>query len=261
MTTEEHPQSEDSDIKSDPSRGTSRQTMDFLTHLEELRKRLIRAILILLGGALVCLIFSEYLLGIITATFPVDDTSYLALLQPTEGFVVRLKVAFVAGLFLSSPFWFAQLWGFISPGLFKNEKRIIYPVIILSAIAFISGAVFGYWILPHAAEYFRSFALSGMAVSWSLGKYLDFSLRILVAFAIVFELPLIVYLLARLGVVTTKQLRKYRKHVIIGLMVASGLITPPDIFTMIALVIPLIILYEIGIITASIAVRKRVATA
>lgn len=257
--TEEHPQSEDTGTNSDLSSELSHHTMEFITHLEELRKRLIRVIIILLGSSLLCLIFSEHLLKFITDTFPIDETSHLALLQPTEGFVVRLKVAFVAGLILSAPLWFAQIWGFISPGLYKNEKKIIYPVIFLSAFAFIAGAAFGYWILPHAAEYFRSFAVNDMAVSWSLGKYLDFSLRILIAFGVVFELPLIVYLLARLGVVTTKQLRKYRRHVAIGVLIASGLITPPDIFTMIVLAVPLIILYEVGIIMASIAVRKREA--
>ncbi len=230
--------------------------MNFLEHLEELRGRLVRAVLFLAVGTAICLVFSRYLLEFITAAFPPDEVSHLALLQPTEGFVVRLKVAFVAGLFLTSPLWFGQLWSFISPGLYKREKRIIYPVIAASAGAFIIGAGFGYWILPHATAYFRSFALADMTVNWSLGKYFDFSLRLLVAFGLVFELPLIVYLLARLGVVTTQQLRKYRRHVAIGVLVAAGLITPPDIFTMIVLSIPLIILYEAGILLASIAVRK-----
>jgi len=250
------PPREDSGNKSDPDSELSPKFMNFLEHLEELRSRLIRAVLFLVVGTAICLVFSRYLLEFITAAFPPDEVSHLALLHPTEGFVVRLKVAFVAGLFLTSPLWFTQLWSFISPGLYKREKRIIYPVIAASAGAFIIGAGFGYWILPHATAYFRSFALTDMTVNWSLGKYFDFSLRLLVAFGLVFELPLVVYLLARLGVVTTGQLRKYRRHVAIGVLVTAGLITPPDIFTMIVLSIPLIILYEVGILMASIAVRK-----
>lgn len=234
----------------------SPQFMNFLDHLEELRIRLIRAILILGVSTIICMIFSKYLLSFITRTFPADETGHLALLQPTEGFVVRLKVAFVSGLFLSSPFWLAQVWGFISPGLYKNEKRIIYPVIAVSALAFLIGAAFGYWILPYAVIYFRSFALADMTVNWSLGKYLDFSLRLLVAFGLIFELPLVVYLLAKLGVVTPKQLKKYRRHVVVGVVIAAGLITPPDIFTMIVLAVPLIILYEIGILMASIGGKR-----
>ena len=237
--------------------GLSDHVMGFLAHLEELRIRLIRAILFLLAGTVLGLIFSKYLLNFITSTFPPDEVSHLALLQPTEGFVVRLKVAFVAGLFLTSPLWFSQLWGFISPALYRNEKRIIMPVIILSSGAFIIGAGFGYWILPHAVEYFKSFALEDMNVNWSLGKYFDFSLRLIVAFGCVFEMPLIVYLLARLGIVSTAQLRKYRRHVIIAVMIAAAFITPPDIFTMVVLTVPLIILYEVGILAASIAVRKQ----
>jgi len=230
--------------------------MNFLEHLEELRIRLIRSILILGTSTIVCMVFSKYLLELITRTFIADETSHLALLQPTEGFMVRLKVAFVAGIFLSSPLWFAQLWGFISPGIYKNEKRVIYPVIAASALAFLIGAAFGYWILPYAVVYFRSFSLAGMTVNWSLEKYLDFALRLLVAFGLVFELPLIVYLLAKLGVVTPKQLRKYRRHVWVGVLILAALITPPDIFTMIVLALPLIVLYEVGILMASLGTRK-----
>jgi len=230
--------------------------MNFLEHLEELRIRLIRAILILGVSTIVCMIFSEYLLGFITRTFIADETSHLALLQPIEGFMVRLKVALVAGLFLSSPLWFAQLWGFISPGLYKTEKRVIFPVIAASAFAFLVGAAFGYWMLSYAVDYFRSFALAGMTVNWSLDKYVNFALGLLVAFGLVFELPLIVYLAAKLGVVTTRQLRKYRRHVWVGVMIIAALVTPPDAFTMIIVSVPLIILYEASILMVSMGVKK-----
>lgn len=231
--------------------------MSFLEHLDELRKRLMWALIILVAGTLVALFFSEQLVNLITATFETGENDRLALLYPTEGFVVRLKVAFVAGIFGTSPFWFAQVWGFVSPGLYKNEKKVLIPVIGASAISFIAGALFGYWILPFAVHYFQSFATSDIGVSWSLGKYLDFSLRLLIAFGVVFEMPLIVYAMARLGVVTTDQLRKYRRHVIVILLILSGFITPPDFFTQIVLAVPLYILYEIGLLTATIAIRRK----
>ncbi len=239
-----------------PDEESSPQGMGFLEHLEALRVRLIRAILFLAVGTIICLIFSRQLLGIITATFGPGDQAHLALLHPTEGFVVRLKVAFVGGLFLSSPLWLGQLWGFISPGLYRREKRALIPVIAASSGAFILGAGFGYWILPHAADYFRSFATPEIAVNWSLGRYLDFSLRLIVAFALVFELPLAIFAAARLGIVTTAQLRRYRRHAVIAVLFVAALITPPDIFTMIVLALPLILLYEAGIVMASLAVRK-----
>lgn len=230
-----------------------------LDHLEDLRIRLVRAVLILGIGTAVCLVFSEFLLRFIIGRFSAGGEPYLALLYPTEGFVVRLKIAFVAGLFLTSPLWFYQLWGFLSPGLYKREKRIIVPLIFASSGTFMIGAVFGYWILPLAAQYFKSLAPADVAVYWSLGRYIDFALRMIVAFALVFELPLVIYAAARLGIVNPAQLRKYRRYAIIAVLIAAALITPPDLFTQIVLAIPLIILYEAGIIMAVIAEKKNVA--
>ena len=124
-------------------------------------------------------------------------------------------------------------------------------------MAFVLGAAFGLWILPHAAHYFWSLAPADVAVSWSLGKYLDFALRMLVAFALVFELPLLIYAAALLGVVTTKQLKTYRRHAYIGVLIAAAIITPPDLFTQVILALPLIVLYEFGIIMAYFAIRKK----
>lgn len=231
--------------------------MGFLEHLEELRIRLIRSFLILTGGTLVCLFFSEQLIDFLTRTFSPDHGGNLALLYPTEGFVVRLKIAFVAGLFLTAPLWFIQIWGFVSPGLYKREKKVVIPVILGSSVTFMLGAVFGYVILPYAIQYFQSLSTTGVEVSWSVGRYIDFSLRLLVAFGVVFELPLAIYAAAQLGVVTPVSLRKYRRHAIIAVLVASALITPPDLFTQIVLAVPLVILYEAGILMAVLAGKKR----
>jgi len=230
--------------------------MGFLDHLEELRVRLLRAFLILVIGTAVCLVFSERLIGFLTRWFEPGRGS-LALLYPTEGFVVRLKTALVAGIFLTSPFWFAQVWGFISPGLYRDEKRVVVPVVFTCSGAFLLGAAFGYRILPIAINYFQSLTTPGVEVTWSLGRYIDFSLRLLLAFGLVFELPLIIYAAAQLGIVTPRVLRNYRRHAIIGILVVSAVITPPDIFTQIVLAVPLIALYEAGILTAVLAERKQ----
>lgn len=229
---------------------------EILVHLEELRIRLVRIIIILVVGTAISLFFSEYIINFLTTYFKVGDKPYLALLYPTEGFVVRLKVAFVSGIFLTTPLWFWQLWGFLSPALYRKEKKIIIPVIAASSLAFLLGAAFGFWILPLAANYFRELATQDVAVYWSLGKYIDFSLRLLVAFALVFEMPLIIYAAASLGIVTPKQLRKYRRHAYIGVLVASAIITPPDLFTQVILGVPLVVLYEVGILMAWFAGKK-----
>jgi len=243
-----------------PSKDKSEFTPYFhsiLGHIEDLRFRLFRIIIILAVSTAICLFFSEYLINVIIKRFMGDNQPYLALLYPTEGFVVRLKIAFVSALFLSAPIWFWQVWSFISPGLYKREKRVIIPVIIASSGAFILGATFGLWILPLAAQYFWSLSPADVTVSWSLGKYIDFALRMLVAFALVFELPLIIYAAAMLGAVTTKQLRTYRRHAYVGVLIAAAIITPPDLFTQVILALPLIVLYEFGILMAYFATKKK----
>ncbi len=233
----------------------------FLEHLDELRKRLVRAIVILAAGTAIALFFSEDLLKIITDHFLGDDRPFLALLYPTEGFVVRLKISFVTALIGTSPLWFWQIWGFLIPALTQQEmrfvNRVIFPAMLASSFMFVLGAGFGYYVLPYAAHYFESLAPSGVEVYWSLGKYLDFALRLLIAFAIIFELPFIIYIAAAVGVVTPKQLRKHRRHAIVIVFISSAIITPPDLFTQVLLAIPLVLLYEIGILMAMFAKKKR----
>jgi sec-independent protein translocase protein TatC len=233
--------------------------MSFLQHLEELRRRLIRIILILTAGTTLCLIFADRLVEFLTSTFPATDTVHLALLQPTEGFMVYLKVALIGGIFLTTPFWLWQFWGFISPGLYDRERRVIIPVVAASSAAFLLGATFGYFILPYGVKYFLSFTTQGMIVTWSLAKYVSFELQILVAFGLTFELPLVIYAAAMLGIVTPAQLRHYRRHAIVAILIVGGIITPPDVLSQIAVSAPLIILYEVGIILAAAALRRRAA--
>lgn len=235
----------------------SAKAMGFLEHLEELRIRLIRIILILAGGTAVGLFFSESLVQFLLLPFHPQNNQHLALLYPVEGFTVRIKVALTAGLFLTSPLWFMQLWGFIGPGLYSRERKVIIPVVAISAGMFLLGAAFGWWMLPYALRYFQSLTVPGVEVSWSLARYIDFVLQILLAFGLIFELPLFIYAAARLGVVTPQTLRRYRRHAIIVILIIAAILTPPDVFTQIILSIPLIILYEVGILAASTANRQR----
>ncbi|MBM3327461.1 MAG: twin-arginine translocase subunit TatC [Calditrichaeota bacterium] len=234
-----------------------RKTMGFLEHLEELRLRLIRAILFIAAGTALSLYFSEHIIQFLISPASKSELIKLALLNPTEGFIVHLKASFVAGLFLTSPFWFAQLWGFISPGLYKNEKRIITPVIFFSAAAFLIGAGFGWQVIPFATEYFASFTVGKIETHWSLASYVNFVLQFLLAFGIVFELPLFIYAAARLGIVTPSQLRRYRRHSIVAILIVAGIITPPDVFSQIIVGVPLYLLYEVGILASMLAHKRR----
>ncbi len=210
-------------------------------------------------GTAVGLFFSDYILAFISERFSGSEQPSLALLYPTEGFVVRMKLGFVAALFVMSPLWFGQIWGFIKPGLYANEKRVVIPIIFASSGVFILGAAFGYYILPIAANYFKSLAPADVAVYWSLAKYVDFALRILIAFGVVFELPLIIFALAKLGIVQPHHLRKYRRQAYVGVLVTAAIITPPDLFTQVILAVPLVILYEVGILMAVVAGKPKKA--
>jgi len=238
--------------------GLGQQVSAFISHLEELRSRLIKAILAVVAGMIVCLFFSERLVGFIIRTAGSPDQIKFSLLTPSEGILVYLKVGLVAGLFLSSPVWFSQLWGFISPGLYSREKRVVVPIIAASVGAFLIGAAFGYIILPYTAEYFRSFATAQIENVWSLSSYVNMALQFMLAFGAVFELPLLIYAAASLGLVTPAQLRHYRRHAIVGILVIAGVITPgPDVFSQAVVAGPLLVLFEVGILMAAFAQRKR----
>jgi sec-independent protein translocase protein TatC len=166
-------------------------------------------------------------------------------------------VGLVGGILVSSPYWFAQLRGFISPGLYSREKRIAIPVIGGCAGAFLLGAAFGYYLLPFTAAYFRSFQGDQVTALWSLNSYVNMGLQFMLAFGAVFELPLIIYAVAALGLVKPEHLRKYRRHSYVGILIVAAFITPgPDIFSQMVVAVPLLVLYEVGILMAVVAYRR-----
>ena len=235
----------------------SEEGMTFLEHLEELRSRIIKSLSALSLGFICTYFFTPHIIDFLIQPFLAGGDSQLTLLAPTEGFMVKLKTAFLAGLMLSSPVIFYQFWGFVSPGLYEKEKRFILPVVAWSVLLFFVGAVFAYHVLPFAMRFFQSFATEEVVNYWSLNRYITFAIYLLLAFGIVFELPLVIYFAARMGLVTPAFLRKYRRHAIILLLILSALVTPPDMITQVILVVPLIILYEISILLAIMAVKKR----
>lgn len=167
---------------------------------------------------------------------------------PAEAFFAHIKIAIVAGIFLMSPYLFAQIWGFIAPGLYSHERKFVVPMAIVSAIFFIGGGMFGYFVVfPYGFDFFASFANSEIAFTPKLNEYLSFCLKLLFAFGIVFELPLFIFFLARLGVASSRGLRKKQKYAILLAFVLSAILTPPDPFTQCLMAGPLILLYELGI--------------
>lgn len=230
--------------------------MHFLEHLDALRAALTRSAIGLLIALVVMYYFAPQIQELLLHPFKAHEHTMLSLITPTEGFIVRLKIALIAGLFVSSGWIFYQLWRFIAEGLYPNEKKMVLPVAFFSTICFISGAVFAWFVQPFAIDFFLSFSSPLVENMWSLGKTVDFILRMFLAFGVVFELPVIIYFLARFGIVTPEILRKYRRHAYVIVLIAAAVITPPDVFTQVVLALPMVVLYEFSIFLAIMAYRK-----
>jgi sec-independent protein translocase protein TatC len=167
---------------------------------------------------------------------------------PAEAFFAHIKISIVAGIFLVSPYVFAQIWGFIAPGLYSHERKWMVPMALFSGLFFTGGALFGYFqVFPYAFEFFAGFSNAGIQFVPKLNEYLSFCLKLLLAFGLVFELPLFIFFLARLGMVSSIGLRKKRKYAILCAFVVAAVLTPPDPFTQCLMAGPLVVLYEIGI--------------
>jgi sec-independent protein translocase protein TatC len=233
----------------------------FLSHLEELRKRLISCSVAVGIGFVISYIFSERLFQILIMPLKVSlpEGDRLIFTNLPEMFFAYLKTAFIAGILLVSPYIFYQLWMFIAPGLYQNEKKYVIPFVLFSTILFVGGGLFGYFIVfPLGFRFFLGFANEYVQALPSVKQYFSFSVKLLFAFGIVFELPVVIFFLSKTGLVTVDFLRQKRKYAILLTFVIAAIITPPDVITQCMMAGPLIILYEIGIIIARIGARKKV---
>jgi sec-independent protein translocase protein TatC len=231
--------------------------MSFMEHLGELRTRIVRSLIALLVGLVVTFPLSQRIVDWLAQ--PIQATgNNLVFLAVTEAFWVQMKVALLTGLFLASPAILWQVWAFISPGLYGHEKKYAAPFVIVGSLLFVAGGAFSLKIVsPYAVQFLLSFSRPGLTPMISIGSYIDFLLKFTLAFAIVFELPLAITLAARLGLVTPKALARNRKYAVLGAFVASAVLTPtPDAFNQMLMAGPLILLYEIGIISARIFARR-----
>jgi sec-independent protein translocase protein TatC len=236
------------------------QEMTLMDHLGELRDRLVRSFIAALVGFLACYAFSKDLFKLMMAPLleVIPPDSHLIFTALPEAFFTYVKVAFVAGLFLVSPYIFYQIWQFISPGLYEQERKYMIPIAFLSAIFFVCGALFGYFIVfPFGFEFFMGFADDLIKPMPSLREYFSFSLKLLLAFGLIFELPLFIFFLARLGLVTAASLRKKRKYAFLFAFIIAAILTPPDGITQILMAGPLMILYEISIYVALVFGKKK----
>jgi len=233
--------------------------LPFTSHLEELRARLIKCFIAVGAGFLLSYGFKEKLFDILTRPLvsAMGTGGKMIFTGLPEAFFTYLKVSFLAGLMLAAPVILYQFWVFVAPGLYSNERRMLLPIVILSSFFFIGGALFGYFIVfPYGFKFFLGFASDTIQPMPSMKEYLGFSAKLLLAFGLVFEMPLVITFLSRLGLVTVPFLKKNRKYALLLFFVGAAILTPPDVVTQIMMALPLMLLYEISIIGASIFKRR-----
>ena len=221
-------------------------------HLEELRKKLMIAAGAWLVAFLACYGFAEELFQFISEPVrsALPEGSSLVFISATEPFFTYLKIGALAGFLIALPVIFWQIWSFVSPGLYNNEKKYIFPFVIASSLCFGLGTYFGFFfVFPTIFTFLIKFGTGSGEINamLSMGSYLSLSSKLLIAFGLVFELPIVIFFLARLGVVDYAWLAKNRKFALLTGFVVGAVLTPPDVISQTALALPFIILYEVGI--------------
>lgn len=228
--------------------------MPFMEHLGELRTRIMWALVWLLIGVVIGFPFAERTVDRLSK--PIRDAGHtLVFTSLTEAFWVQMKVALILGLFVAAPGILWQVWRFIAPGLHTHEKKYAAPFVILGSLMFLLGGAFSLLVVtPYAIQFMLSYARAGVLQPMiTIGSYIDFLLKFTLAFGLVFELPLVITILSRIGVVNARMLSRNRKYAILGAFVVGAVLTPtPDMFNQALMAGPLIILYEVGIVCARI---------
>ena len=240
----------------------------FTSHFIELRSRLLNSIIFIFVAFIISYIFAEHIYNFLVEPYAnavKDDQNSRRLIFTAlhETFITYIKVAFFSSVFLGSPILLIQIYKFIAPGLYKNEKRAILPYLISTPILFLLGAILVYYlVMPLAIKFFLSFETIGsnstlpIQLEAKVNEYLSLIMRLIFAFGISFQLPILLNLLARIGVVNSQYLKTRRRYVIVIIFALAAILTPPDPITQVGLAIPLLILYELSIFTVKFTEKK-----
>ncbi|UCC72400.1 MAG: twin-arginine translocase subunit TatC [Gemmatimonadota bacterium] len=237
--------------------------MPFLEHLDELRSRLIwmGVTLLTLSVAGFFIVTELDVIGLLKAPIvPLVPEGMLLFTSPTEPMAVTLKLAFVVGIILSLPVIVYHGWAFLAPALFEHEKKAVIPAVLGGFLLFLLGVAMAYFmVLPLALRFLLSFQTQALSPIITIGEYLRFATRLILAFGIIFELPLVALLLSALGLIDAGSLRKFRRHAIVAVSLLSAILTPADVGTMLMMMVPLLVLYEISVLLVAVVDRRRLA--
>jgi sec-independent protein translocase protein TatC len=234
--------------------------MTFLEHLEDLRKRLWYSFVAIIIAVIPAYAFSKDVYKLLT--LPVmqflPEGEKLAVLRLPEAFMLYIKVSFLTALFFISPFVFYQIWLFVAPGLYKKEKKYVVPFVVFTSIFFLGGACFGYFIAyPFACRFFVNMS-SGFTTVFTANEYFGLTLKVLLGMGLVFELPVLIFFLSRMGLVTSRWMIKKFKYAVLAIFVVAAVITPtPDMMNQSILAVPMLALYGLGILIAFLFGKER----
>lgn len=238
---------------SEPNAPSEEAQETFISHLVELRNRLLRAIIAVVAVLLCIVPFAKDIYALLAApllkVLPAGATMIAT--DVTGTFLVPLKVSAMAAFLIALPYVLWQMWAFVAPGLYHHEKKLALPVLVSSFLFFLIGMSFAYYfVFPIAFGFFAGYAPAGVQMMTDIDKYLSFVLTMFIAFGITFETPVIVIVLVRMRVVSLEKLRSIRSYVIVGAFIIGAVFTPPDVVSQLLLAIPLWLLFELGLVLA-----------
>ena len=230
--------------------------MSFLEHLEELRWRILKSLAAVVVASIIAYLFSEQLQALLTKPVPPDVQMIFT--TPAGAFLVRIKIALIFGLAGSLPVVFYQAWQFVFPGLLESEVKIVSMLVLAATICFLMGAAFALFvILPLGLRFLFSFQTSQLLPMPDIGSYIGFAGRLFLAFGIVFQLPLVSFILSKMGILTPTFMRRHRRYAVVTIFIGAAILTPPDVITQVMLAIPLVLLYELSVWISAVASRER----
>ncbi len=244
-------------IVSKPNQKGDIKEMSFIDHLDELRKVLLQSTLVFTALMVVGWFFSGRILDILVRPLPVDSLYFQA---PTEAFMVRVRISLALGIMASFPFILFRVWAFVAPALFSHERKRVLPFVVASSTLFYAGVVFCYMVLiPIVLGFLLGYGTKHVNPLISVNSYFGFVARLCFAFGVVFQLPIVVLLLTILGIVTPQWLLRQWRYGIVVIFVASAVLTPPDAVSMMAMALPVLLLYAASVLIAFVIVRGKSA--